>query len=388
MPRRDCTPNGSAAGVKTLSLFTFLLLSGISSLQIPMPAHSQEAARVLVAKTYEADIVNDAEFLGRVEAIDKVDLVARVSGFMKEIMVKGGASVTNGEVLFKIEDEQYAATQQAREADLERAKAELKLASLELDRKEQLLERATASVAERDTAEANERVARAAVKSAEAALQQASLDLSYTTVTAPFEGRIGKIAVSEGELVGPSSRTLASLVREAPIYVTFSLNEKQLAQIMQRLGKEPGTLAKARDIPEVYVSLPDGSLLDEMGHVAFIENRIDPQTASITLRAEFENAQRLLVDGAYVNLRIASPDPVKRLLVPQAAVQRDQRGQFVLVVTSQNQVEQRYIQTDVGHEGNFIVTDGLKPDEQVIVEGLQRVRPGAAVDPVLATSEE
>lgn len=353
------------------------------------PAHAQETEaappKVSIAAAYTQEITDEAVFIGRGEAIDQVDIVARVSGFLEATKVEDGAIVEEGELLFEIEPDLYEATLEARKADLDKAEANLELAKLELARKEELLRRDAVPVSERDVARANELEAEAQIKAAKAAIQQAELDLSYTKIDAPFPGRLGRVTTSVGDIVGPSNPPLVTLVREAPIYVSFAVNEKLLLNVLEEFGETTASLATSDQKPDVFVELPNGSKLDETGEIVFIDNRIDPLTGAITMRAEFENASRLLVDGAFVHVSIQALEPTQQLLIPQAALQRDQRGEFVLVVNDKQMVEQRYIETGDVVDTAIIVTEGLVEGESVIVEGLQRVRPGVAVDAIVAS---
>ncbi|MFA3917639.1 efflux RND transporter periplasmic adaptor subunit [Ruegeria hyattellae] len=353
------------------------------------PALAQEAEpappKVSIAAAYSQEITDEAVFIGRGEAIDQVDIIARVSGFLEAQKVADGANVEKGDLLFEIEPDLYEATLAARNADLDKAEANLELAKLELARKEELLRRDAVPVSERDIARANELEAQAQIKSAKAAIQQAELDLSYTQISAPFPGRLGRVTTSVGDIVGPTKPPLVSLVREAPIYVSFAINEKLLLNVLQQSGETTATLASSDQKPDVFVELPNGSKLDETGHIIFVDNQIDPLTGAITIRAEFENTSRLLVDGAFVHVSIQALEPTLQVLIPQAALQRDQRGEFVLVVNNKQMVEQRYIQTGDVVDTAIIVTEGLVEGESVIVEGLQRVRPGVAVDAVVAS---
>ena len=375
--------HAARAGVRmALALVVGLGMAAVPGTAQEDGAPGQEAPKVVVAAAHVEEITDEISFIGRVEAIDKVDIVARVEGFLQERLAEDGAEVEEGALLFRIEPDLYQATLAARQADLDRARANLELARVELARKAELLSRGSTPQSEVDVARANKLVAEAAIKSAEAAIRQAELDLSYTEIHAPFAGRLGRINVSEGEVVGPNSGPLVTLVRERPIRVAFSLSEKQLVDVLEQLEETPQSLARSDRSPDVVVLLPNGSELGETGKIDFVENRIDPRTGAIVVRATFANDHRLLVDGAFVTVRILAFEPEQRLLIPQAALQRDQQGTFVLAVNDQQMVEQRYIRTGRTIENEIIVEEGLNPGDEVIVEGLQRVRPGVPVSKV------
>ena len=356
-------------------------------LAVSAPAMAQEnaaAPKVAIAAAYMEDVIRQAKFLGRGEAVSSTDVVARVTGFVEEITVIDGSRVSDGDVLFKIEPDTYEATLASRQAELSRAQADLELAGIELERKQLLVDRDAAPISELDIARANEKVAEAEVAAAEAAIKQAELELSYTEITAPFDGRVGRVSVSEGALVGPGTGPLLTVVSESPMYVEFSLSEPQLADVIEQLDTDVEGLSRTGDSPDVFVELPNGTMLEEAGRVIFIDNRIDPTTGTIALRAEFENQKGRILDGAFVNVQIQALEPTPSLMIPQAAVQRDQRGDFVLIVTDQGLVEQRYVMLGLQIETAVVVEDGMRVGESVIVEGLQRVRPGVSVEAVLA----
>lgn len=378
-----------------MSQYRFLLSNAmvLAFLFAPLSLSAQEPdqaspPKVSIAAAYTEEITEEAVFIGKAEATDQVDIVARVSGFVEEVLVEDGAVVERGDLLFRIEDDSYAATLDARKADLGKAQAELELTSIELSRKTELLARGSAPESERDIARANELSAEAAIQSAEAAIRQAELELSYTEVLAPFSGRVGRMSVSVGELVGPTTPPLINLVREAPIYVGFSLSERQLGNILETLETNAADMTRTESAPDVYVTLPNGTQLESPGKIVFMDNRISPTTGTISMLAEFENKRKLILDGAFLSVRIQALEPTESLLVPQASIQRDQRGDFVLVVNAQQMVEQRYVQTGNSVGLAMIITEGLQEGESVIVEGLQRVRPGVQVDAILSAQSE
>ena len=359
---------------------------------IPVFAIAQEeqaAPKVSVAAAITKEINQNAEFIGRGEAINKIDLVARVSGFLEKIDVIDGSEVKAGDLLFEIESAGYKATLNARKADLKRAEADLELAKIELSRKQTLFERQAGTEEDRDNALANEKIAEAAIESAKAAIELAELDVSYTEIHAPFDGRVGKINQSVGDIVSTSgANPIATLVRQSPIYVSFSISEKQLVDIRTQIGATDQAVGEVLNSLGVYVGLPNGETLDEKGAIVFIDNRIDVATGSIGLRAEFANEKGLLFDGAFVSVTVETSEAVEKLLIPLASVQRDQKGSFVLLVNQQQMVEQRYVTLGEQIETSVVVEEGLQVGDSVIVEGLQRVRPGVPVDTVLAASPE
>lgn len=350
-------------------------------------APKAEPPTVTVAGIASREVVRTSEFIGRVEAVDDVDLIARVEGFLLETLVEDGASVAAGDLLFRIEPENFAAAKARAVADLEQSRANLALAAIEIERDTKLLASDTIAQSRFDATRATRDAQAAIVEAKRADLRQAELNLTYTEIAAPFDGRIGKTRFSVGDVVGPASGPLASLMRISPVYVGFSLSEGEFFNAIERTDGQARKALNRENSPPVRLRLPNGEVFGETGWLVFADNKVDPATGTIALRAQFENARGFLLPGVFVNVEIDSKQAATRLLVPQAAVQRDQRGDFVLVVGADGLVEQRHITTGPQVETDFVVEDGLQEGESVIVEGLQRVRPGVPVKTVGATGQ-
>lgn len=373
------------------SLFFLTLALGVICLGAQFSMAQEQSApppKVIISAAFSKELLSETTFVGRGEAAAKTDLVARVSGIITEIVAEDGALVKKGDVIFKIEPDTYEAEVAGQKASVLRAEANVKLAEIELDRKTELLRRDTISESERDIAQANASVAEADLSAALASLKNAELNLERTVITAPFDGRLGRSTISLGALVSSSTGPLATLVQESPMYVTFSLSEPQLLGVLERLDKGVDDLVTDGQSPNVFVELPNGTLLEEPGKIVFIDNRINPSTGTISLRAEFENDRRMILDGGFISVVIEALEPTLSILVPQNAIQRDQRGDFLLVVTDKQLVEQRYVVLGPQDETDVVVVDGLREGESVIVEGLQRVRPGVEVNALLAGTTE
>jgi membrane fusion protein (multidrug efflux system) len=314
-------------------------------------------------------------FVGRVAAVDKVELRARVEGFLKERTYTEGQTVAAGEVLFVIEPDQYEAIVAQRQADLAKAQAEVENAQAQFRRGEELLKQKNMSAAEVDKLRAAHRVAEASVDQARAALAAAQLDLDYAQIKAPVAGRVGRASLTVGNLVGPSSGTLATLVSQDPIYLIFPITQREYLESRRQVA------AKGGDPRAIiaYAKLPDGSTYEQPGHLDFVDVTTDAGTDTISVRAVFPNPEGLLVDGQYLGVMVAEEKPADALVIPQAALQIDQQGAFVLVLDAENRVQTRRIQLGATQGGDVIVLEGLKAGELVITQGLQKVRPGQVV---------
>lgn len=276
----------------------------------------------------------------------------------------------------------YEANVAATEGSVAQANAELVRISKDLRRYKELIKKQSISQQNLDEAESNKLQAEANLKSAKATSLKARIDLTHTVIKAPISGRIGRSNVSVGDLVTPQSEELARLVELDPIYANFSISERDViaAKRRYRMVDDPAALSRI----EVRLRLPDGSDYEHVGRLDFIDNVVDGKTGTVVLRAKFDNPDKLLVPGLYVSTMLGREETTDKLVIPQAAIQEDQAGVFVMVVGPDNKVEQRRIETGQAFAGELVVKSGLDPDEQVIVEGIQKVRPGLVVEPKIA----
>jgi RND family efflux transporter MFP subunit len=334
------------------------------------------APGVTVQNPEQKDVTVYQGFPGRLVAHDVVEIRARIKGFLKTIDFKDGQRVEKGDLLFTIEPEEYQAAVKSAEARLAQTKASRKLADATLKRVQQAYE--TKAVSELDvlSAEAEMESSGASVMEAQAALDNANLNLSYTAIHAPIAGRLSRRTLSVGNLVGASESTLlTTLVVESPVDVFFNIDERTVAPF-KREGLRADNAGKK--IPPVKLEMADGVLHIEDGLINYTDPEIDPDTGTLRARAVFANKDLHLLPGMYG--KILLPKNIKNaILVPDLAVQRDMSGPYVLVVTAENKVESRYIKRGALVGANRIVEEGLAADERVVVEGIQRARPGIEV---------
>ena len=358
------------------------VLAGCSDDTQQTQAPAAPPPSVTVAKVTSQDVRQSERFVGQVAAVDQVELVARVSGFLEDKAVPDGSFVKKDDLLFTIEKAEYEAALTKAKADLASAKADAALKAADEKRDKDLLEKGHVSEAAYEATLAQMQQADAAVEAAQSGLQQAELNLSYTDISAPFPGQIGKSTYSVGEVVGPTTDPLAKLIRLAPVYVNFSVSEAQYLNAVQTHHITPADIAP-EDAPNISLVLPNGEKYDEVGKIVYIDNQVDATTGTISFRGQFDNKDVRLIAGTYVTVVLEAPNTQTELVVPQAAIQRDQQGAFALAITPDKKVEQKYVELGPQVETNFVVKKGLDEGTEVITEGLQKVRPGVEVTPVL-----
>lgn len=352
------------------------LLAGTSGLwaQQALPVVSVDTVRV-------QSVAPNKEFVGRVEAVNTVDLRARVDGFLEARPFEEGRPVTQGQELFLIETAQYEAMLSAAQAGLAGAEATLSDAQARLDRNTQLRGNQTVSQVALDESRAARDGAQANVLAAESRVRQAQLNLDYTRITAPFAGRIGVSNFAVGSFVGPASGPLARVVQVDPIRVTFSISDRVLLDLRSESGGSPTKEEIARGlVPTLRQS--NGAVFPGSGMIEFLGNEFDARTGTLPVRALFPNPDATLVPGQFVTVMVGREQAEERPVVPVGAVQMDRDGRFVLLLGAGDVVEARRIRTGAQIGQLFTVTDGLQGGETLIVQGFRAARPGAPVRPV------
>ena len=347
---------------------------------------------VSVAQPLQRDVVEYLEFTGTTDAAAFVEVRARVPGVLDDILFLPGDRVEEGQILFVIDDSEYEATLQAAKADLNVAEAELAQATTELDRSERLKKKG--AVAEVKVVEwrTKRNVALAEKQRAQASVDRALLDLSYTAIQAPIQGRVSRNVVDLGNLVGEGEATLLATITDYdPMYVYFNLNELDLLRVMKMVrerAEKKGVdfqSASPEAKPEVplYLGLADEEGYPHEGVVDYGASGLDPETGTLQLRGVFANPGRrpTLLPGFFARLRMPVQQRENALLVTERAVGADQGGRYVLVVVDDNVVEKRAVRMGQNIDGLLVVEEGLQAGERVVVKGLQRARPGAPVDP-------
>ncbi len=347
--------------------------------------------KVTIAQPLEQEVVEYLEFTGTTRAFEEAEVRARVSGFLESMHFTAGDMVAKGDLLFVIDPREYEAELHAALAEVESARAQLERARIELDRAQKLFQQKAGAEAEVVKWRGERDIARAAEARANAKVEKARLNLSYTRVTAPISGRVSRNFVDLGNLVGEGKPTLLTTVtRFDPMYVYFNLNERDLLRVMakyrdefeqNKAGDSTSSAAKA-EIP-LFLGLATEEGYPHEGTYDFGESSVDPGTGTLQLRGVFPNPGPVpvLLPGLFSRLRMPIDRRSNALLVTERAIGADQGGRYLLAVDSRNVVEKRLVRMGQLVDGLRVIEEGLRPGEWVVVNGLQRARPGAKVDP-------
>jgi membrane fusion protein (multidrug efflux system) len=361
-------------------VFSAIGWNHIAAAQLAPPA-------VGVVRAERQEITQSNEFVGRIEAVGRVALVARVAAFLEKRPFVEGAEVKKGDLLYELERPPFQAQVDYNKANVAQLQAQHRNAELTLERAQYLLKTVAGQQANVDSALAAERSLAAQIAAAEAQLKQAEINLGYTEIRAPIDGKISRTAVTEGNVVSPTSGTLATLVSQDPMYVVFPIAQRTGLELRDRYVPKGGFSAV-----RIRVRLPNGKIYGEDGHLDYVSPTVAESTDTITLRGTIPNpvlpgmkpggpGSRGLTDGEFVTVLLEGVQPVSVLAIPRAAVLSDQQGDYVYVVDAQNKAQIRRIRLGQSTPSTAVITKGLKEGELVISEGLQRARPGELVSP-------
>lgn len=356
---------------------------GLPNSHADAPTEQAPAATpVSVATVAEQPIALWDEFSGRLEAVQRVDLRPRVAGAVQTVNFREGSLVQAGDLLFSLDPAPFAAEVDRAQAQVAAAQARVAYSQSELERATRLWEERAIAQRELDERQNAQREADANLRAAQAALQSARLNLGYAQVRAPITGRIGRIEVTAGNLVaaGAGAPVLTTLVSVNPIYASFEADEQLIAQALQGLGSGQSARARIERIP-VQMGTADGGSTPYSGHLQLVDNQVDVRSGTVRVRAVFDNPDGRLMPGQFARLRMGQAQTRPALLVHERAVGTDQNKKFVLVVGADRKAEYREVTLGAPVDGLRVVKSGLKAGEQVVVNGLQHVRPGALVSP-------
>ncbi len=338
---------------------------------------------VQIMNPVKMDVYSKSESAGRVEAKYSVDIVARINGWLEKSYFKEGDKVKKGQLLFLIEPDQYQNLVNTAAANVRQAQATLINAEKELTRAKELVKNDYVSKSYYDQALATRDTSKAALDAAKVQLADAKLNLSYTKIVSPVDGKIGKIIITEGNLVNTQTGPIARVVSNSPIYVLFNLKSSEFLKF-----KKQGS-SKDFSNMEVRLQLADGTMYDEIGKIEYVGNEVDQTTGTIDLRATFQNENELLVPGDFVSVVIKSIEPREALTVPQSAALNDAQGYYVWTVDADSKIVRKNIQVSQEINKNWIVEEGLEITDNIVAKGVQSVRmPGQVVKATPLESED
>lgn len=330
------------------------------------------------------------EFIGRVEAVNKVNVIARVSAELQEAPFKEGTEVKKGDILYQLEKPPYEAAVESAKASVDQYAALLRNATLTTERYQKLLSGPAGQQSSVDSALAQQQAYEAQMLGAQAQQKTAEINLGYTTIRSPIDGKVGRLAVTVGNIVGPSSGTLTTIVSQDPVYVTFPVPSPTLLELGKMYASKGGF-----DAVILRVRLPDGSLYSEKGKLDYVDPSVASNTDTVTVRGTIPNplgkngkdGLRPLIDGEFVTALVEGVEPVVALAIPRAAVLSDQQGDYVYVIGTDDVVTQRRIQLGQSTAAVAMVSAGLSEGEKIVTEGIQRVRPNLKVAPQPASPD-
>ncbi|GAB2918141.1 efflux RND transporter periplasmic adaptor subunit [Rheinheimera gaetbuli] len=384
------------SGKNTLRTFMLasvaaLVLSACGNPQAVGEAPAPAAPVVSVAQVVHERITEWDEFTGRLQAPQTVELMPRVSGYVEQVHFNEGALVQKGDVLVQIDPRPFVADVARLNAELQSAQSAALQADNDYSRAEKLSSQRAISAELLDSRLARKQQTAATVAAVKAALQRAELDLSYTRISAPISGRVSYARVTAGNFVTAGQSQLTSLVSTDKMYAYFDVDEQSYLKYARLT--EAGRRADTRDASAnpVYMALADDSSYSNVGHIDFVDNRINAQTGTIRIRASFANEDNNLLPGLFARIRVAGSASYDGVLIDEKAVGTDLNNTFVLLVNGDNQLEYRAITLGEKVNGLRIVTDGLAANDKIVVNGLQRVRPNMQIEPKLvemASSEQ
>jgi membrane fusion protein (multidrug efflux system) len=341
-----------------------------------LPADAQQGAPAAVSVgTVAAErkpIAQSLDFVGRVEAVNRVEIKARVTGYLEAVLFKEGDLIKEGDALYRIEKGLFQAAVEQAQGALERSEAAKVLTVVQLQRAESLLKSNAGTAVARDQAQAADQQADGQIKTDEASLSTANINLGYTDIVAPISGKVGRTNITKGNVIGPDSGPLTVIVSQDPMYVTFPVSQREFLR-----AQEADHQVDIRNI-KVRLRFADGSTYKEEGQINFVDVTVNRATDTVLVRASFPNPSGGLIDGQLVRVALESGTPEEKVVIPQAALIADQEGIYVFVVEDGKAAVKR-VKT-AGEDGtDVVISQGLSGGEQVIVEGLQGVRPGVPV---------
>jgi membrane fusion protein, multidrug efflux system len=344
-------------------------LAFVGAIVVPVHAQSPPVGTVYALRK---PIAETAGFVGRVEAIDRVEIRARVQGYLEQILFKEGDFVKTGDPLYRIEKGPFQAAVEQAQAALDRSKAEKILTEVQLKRQETLLAQNSTAASARDQARAADEEAAATILSNQASLDVADINLGYTEIVAPISGKISRTNITVGNVVGPDSGPLTLIVSQDPMYVTFPVSQREILRVQESEHRP--------DIKSIKVKIrfANGATYNQEGSINFIDVSVNRSTDTVIVRAKMPNPAGLLIDGQLVSVTLEAGRPAEKVVVPQAALIADQEGVYVFVVEDGKAVVKR-IKVGAEDGPNIVVDQGLQGGEQVIVEGIQSIRPGQPV---------